>query len=173
MFKQASGIIGSEILALEANLKIGEVSDFIIEPESGKIVALLLKKRLFAPPKIVSPQDIIDIVENSILVRSQEDATSLEEVVRAKEILAGGITFLGTRVETESGTHIGKVRDFIFDYPNFVVLKLYVQTNLLRELFQNELIIPTEKIVQVTKKAIIVSDDVISGSKVKGALPAG
>lgn len=168
MFKQASSILGGQIISFKTGRKIGEVLDFVADSNSGQILALVAKKSIFGKPKkIISTVDVLEIVSKAVVVNSEESITLPEEVVRASEIIKTKIKLLGNRVKTESGKYLGRVSDFVFEMPGFNLSKLYLSENIF-SLVAGEKVIDASKIKKITKHAVIVSDDVISEEIIPG-----
>ncbi len=167
MLKQAGSIINLPIFALDKKTRVGQVYDFIIEPQVGRILAFLIKKKsIFGKVKILATEDIYNLEENTVVIEKADSITPPEEVVRAKQILQDKIKIIGNKVITESGTYLGKVEDFVFDSANYILVKLYVKTGILQDIFKGELVIPWDKIHSVTKDEIVVFDEAIK-EKVK------
>ncbi len=170
MFKEVSLLIQTPIIAATTGRRIGKVEDFIVQPDSGKILALVAKKKTpFTKMKIISASDIYEFVPGLVVVSSEEAAVEPEEIVRVNEILKQKIKIIGNKVITKSQVYVGKVDDFLIEFPTFYLAKLYVKTNILQDLFKGEIIVPADKIIKITAKAIIVENDVIQKERVKEA----
>lgn len=162
MLKQASSIINLPIFALDTKTRVGQVYDLIVDPQTGRILAFLIKKKgIFRIAKILATEDIYNLEANTVVIEKADLITPPEEVVRAKQVLQDKIKIINNKVISESGTYLGKVENFVFDSANYILVKLYVKTGILQDLFKGELIIPWGKIHSITKDAIIVFDETI------------
>jgi len=162
MLKLASTIIGLPIKNIRDGLNLGEVRDFVVDPVDGEILAISLKPHLFSSLKIISLIDIREINPEMVIVDSSDVLSEPEEVIRVKEVLGSGIKILKNKVVTESGQKLGEVYDFTFDLIEKELSRIYVKGNFIKELLSlSELIIPKEKIIKITPKAIYVEDGVI------------
>lgn len=87
-------------------------------------------------------------------------------VIRGKKII-------GLAVQTESGEELGKVYDFEFDIDFQSIVKYYIKASIMRELFDNKLIIHCNQVVSIDNDKIIVDNGIIKTKIKKGAeLPA-
>ncbi|MCK5459880.1 PRC-barrel domain-containing protein [Candidatus Parcubacteria bacterium] len=84
-----------------------------------------------------------------------------------------GKKIIGMAVQTESGEHLGKVYDFEFDVDFHSIIKYYVKASLIKDLFDNKLIIHRDQVVLIDNDKMIVGDGTIKKKIKKGAeLPA-
>jgi uncharacterized protein YrrD len=167
MLKQASSIINLPIISLDTGRKAGQVYDFIVDQETGKILACIVQKAgLFRKIKILATEDISNLGPDAVIIEKADLVTLPEEVVRAKQALDSKIKIIKNRVITESGTYLGIAEDFVFDITSWMLVKLYVRTSVFQDLFKGQLIVPYEKICSIGKNAIVVSDEAIK-EKVK------
>lgn len=169
MFKQASLVLGSQIVSFQTGRKLGEVLDFIADDNSGKILALVIKKSMFGKPKeIISTVNILEIISKFVVVRADDVISPPEEILKVSEMIKNKIKLFGNRVKTEKGVYLGRVSDFVFEMPGFNLSKLYLSANIF-SLITGEKVIDASKIKKITKKAVIVSDDAIGEEIIPGA----
>lgn len=164
MFIQASNLLKLPVAALDSQRKIGEVDKIVINPENGEIIGLLVKTGgFFKSFKLLSSQDIIDIDKNGAVTKNEENLLEIEEIIRAKKILEKKITVLGQRAITKSKKSLGKISDLLIDSETLAITKYYISS-----LFE-ERIIPADKVLKITKEAVVFSDDVIEETPVAEA----
>jgi len=73
-------------------------------------------------------------------------------IISAKQII-------GLRVETKSGQHLGRVRDFNLDADTLEIKTVYARPkNIAKELVSGDLIISRNLIISVDEKRMIVDD---------------
>ncbi|MEA2065225.1 MAG: PRC-barrel domain-containing protein [Patescibacteria group bacterium] len=80
-----------------------------------------------------------------------------------------GKKIIGLAVQTESGESLGKVYDFELDADSQLVVKYHVKESLIRELFDNKLIIYRDQVVLINNDKIVVDDGVVKKKIKKGA----
>lgn len=84
-----------------------------------------------------------------------------------------GKKIIGLAVQTESGEALGRVYDFEFDVDSQSVVKYYIKASLIRDLFDNKLIIHRDQVVFIDNDKMVVDDGVIKKKIKKGVeLPA-
>ena len=159
MLIQTSTIIGLPIAAIDSESKIGQVENIVIDPESGELAGFIVKPhQLFSKNKILSIFDVIDIDKNGLVVKSEENLLNLSEIVKIERIIKKNIKIIGQRAVTESNKHLGRVSDLLIDTESSFVVKYYLHGIL------EDRIISNDKMIKITKKALIFSDDVIMQS---------
>lgn len=76
-------------------------------------------------------------------------------VINSKKII-------GLPIETKSGEELGKIFDFGIEVESQTVLKYYVKSsNILKEMFSEELIIYSNQVISINSEKMIVKDGVI------------
>ena len=84
-----------------------------------------------------------------------------------------GKKIIGLAVQTESGESLGKVYDFEFDVDSQSVVKYYIKASLIRDLFDNKLIVHRDQVVLIDNDKMVVDDEIIKKKIKKGVeLPA-
>lgn len=157
--------MGTPIISLYNSVRIGEILDFIVDPDIGKVVGVIgettgiFKKR----NKIISVIDIRELSKQALIVDSEDVLVWQDEVVKIDNILKSKVKLFGNKVFTESGKYLGKVSDFLIDQL-FYLAKLYVDPPL-SNIFSTQLIISRDLILKITKNEIIVSDSLIEPEK--------
>ena len=171
MLKEVSSLKNMPLVSLSSDKRLGEASDFVFDPESGKFLAFSVGSPLpFHPVKFVSSSDIYEISSGAIWVRDDSALLELDEMVRVKNIKNQKIKVLGNKAITESGRKLGRVSDVVIDIDTLFIAKIYIGSGFVDTLVKGDLIIPISKILGITKKAVIVSDD-IEKEKIKQELP--
>jgi len=156
MLIQATKIIGLPVAAIDTQSKIGEVKKIVIDPENGSVLGMVVAPTgFFAKQKILSSQDIIDFDKNGIVTKSDENLLDTHEVIRIEKILANNIKIIGQKAITSSKNRLGTINDILIDLDTLAIVKYYISG-----LFQ-ERILTSDKLVKITKDALIFSDDTI------------
>ena len=136
---------------------IGKVSDLVINPVNGEIVALFTRRdRQVLLPTV----DIERIASDTVWVESLEALAMSNDIVRIDEIIRLNTPIFSNKVFTVSRQYLGEVIDFRFETNGWVLTKLDVAKKILG--------IPTEKklinssqIVRIKPNEITVRDAVV------------
>ncbi len=164
MYIQASKLIGLSVGNLDTRSKIAEIKQIFVDIKKGEIIGFLCKTGgFFGSRKIISINDVLDFDKNAIIIRSEDELSDLDEIIRIKKIIDKDLFIIGMKARTESGEDLGKVYDFIFDSEELKITKYY-----LGGIF-TEKILPAKKVVKIdeNKHEIVFSDDVIKVTKLK------
>ncbi|MFA6296858.1 MAG: PRC-barrel domain-containing protein [Patescibacteria group bacterium] len=153
--------IGATILVVSSNKEIGKINEFIINFETGKLLGFQLSEGLLKEQRILRIEDVKEIRDGNVFVDSEMSVKPLNNFGLFEELLKKEIKIKDNNVVTESGEELGKVVDFEMDDISYRLEKMYVKTGFLRKLFKGQLIISFDKIVSISKKAIVVKDDLV------------
>jgi len=168
MLIQASTILNLPVAAIEEKAKIGTVKNLIINPENGELIGLIVRKTgfIFSTNKILSGHDILDIDKNGVVTRKEENLVDIKEVIRIKKIISSKICVLNQKAVTQSGKYLGRVNDLLIESETLSIVKYYIHGIIEDKIF------PANKVIEITKKAVIFFDDVIesvSATEMEGA----
>jgi uncharacterized protein YrrD len=148
-----TSLFGLPVLSLHERMKVGSVSTALFDTDQGLLVGFLVKPNIFSKPYFLNPDEIDSIDTGAIIIKKADDLAPLEEVVRANKIYRSGFKIIGLSVKTQDNKRLGKVSDLSVSLSTGVIHSLYVQS------FLKEIIIPRERVIEITKKSIIVNDD--------------
>lgn len=162
MYIFATQLTHKAIISLQLGGMIGVVQDFIVEPATLELVAF----RCFAPEleleqPILFLRDVREIGSDCILVDDAEALASAGDVVRIQRLLDSGFHLAGTRVVTESGVYLGRVKDYTLNLETYKVQRLTIQPQPWKRLLTESYLVDREQIVDVTKERICVRDAAI------------
>lgn len=157
MYITASKIYGLPIASLDSKSKIGEVTDLVFSPEDLALIAFEVKTGNYWTHKklYLSSSDVIDFDNKGIVVRDDEALVDQSEIIRIKQISKQKYSIYGQKAITKSNKYLGKIFDLLIDTGSCMITKIYVSN------FLDERIFDVSKIVKVTPKAVIITDDVI------------
>lgn len=159
MLTKFSVIFNTNVFSLQEGFNIGKSNGFLIDSKKLKIVFLAVDTS--SATKYLAMNDIRNFNGKRILINDSKDLSEKSDLLRYKDIFEQNITLLGMRTETVSGKNLGRVCDFSFDLSSPYIEKVYVRNFIMRSLLKNPLVIGRESIVELTKKKIIVKDNVI------------
>ncbi len=160
MLITASKFIGTPILSMQASGQIGQVTDFIIEPESLKAIAFIVSGPGINPETdILDAKSIREYSSYGIVIDSEDDLTARGDVIRIDKVLELNFALNDLIVETKKGSKLGHIVNFTMTSDNFTVQQLIVRRPKLKAIIDAELTIPRSEIVEVTDDKIIVKDE--------------
>jgi uncharacterized protein YrrD len=161
MLVHAKKIIGLPVIEAISGTKIDFIKNIIIDPESGRLEALLIKKRYpWQKTRIVSFKDVSQFYADGVLVKNPECIVVASEVFKANDILKKKILLIGSSVLTQNGQKLGFLEDFIFDTTFCGLLTLIVKKSFSSE----RRIISAERILSILRKKIIIRDAIIKAA---------
>lgn len=147
-----SHAIGTEVIDDTDHQIQGRVADFLMDPDRGVIVAVLVARPFSPHPIALLSQDIV-AWGNRIHIRDAEVMGPLDEVVRLQSLIADRRTIVGQRIRTKSGIVLGKCVDIQFRTDTFDIEWVFP-----RRFLRRELALPASDILEVTEEAVIVKD---------------
>lgn len=159
-----SELIGIPVFDEYSKAPLALVQDVIIDPETGKVIAFLVKNK-----HIVVPLDVLR-VSRGIFIPDKSHILPMSEVLRVEEVFQRRIPIAGMRVVTQrEKTYLGKVVDYAIDTTHMVLTQIHVAKTFFFFHFQ-EKIISYVSIIRIEKDRIIVKD--ARGISVKEKVPA-
>lgn len=164
MQKLYSEFIGMPVFSEYSSSPLALVRDVIIDPENGKLLALLVKNNY-----IIVPMDIERTTASAIFIADKDRILPVDDVLRVKAVLTRHIAILNAKVITEK-THeyMGRIVDFEIDTTHMALTNIHVAKQILFLRF-NERIIDYKHIVRIEKHSVIVKEQAIT-SKAKIAV---
>ncbi len=160
MLKQITKLPGSKLVDLDNGETIGEIVDWIINPDERKISALTIKEPgLFKQLKVITTIDIVEYGPGMVVVRNRNAIVAPKEVVRLKNISKSKKKVIGSKVVTVSKKTLGTVEDLLFETTDSTIQKLYVKPPIISMLSKPDLIVSADKIVLIEPGKITVQDD--------------
>lgn len=144
-----------DVFSPENMRAISSVQELIFDPDSGKVIGIVIDSRR---GKVVTPMDIISI-KHSVLIRSVGDVVDVDDVLRIKEVVDSGRNVMGKKVVTESGKSLGKVVDATIDENGLSLAKIYTAKVVFGIIQHDQRIIPSKNIVEVLADKVVVKDD--------------
>lgn len=154
-------IIGSPVLVVSNNKEIGKVKELIINFETGKLLGFQLSEGLLKELRVLRLEDVKEMKDTKIFVDNDISIKPLHNFSQFEDLLKKEIKIKDNNVVTESGRELGTIVDFSLDEVSYKIDKLFVKNSFLRDLFKGKLIISFDKIISISKSAIVVKDDFI------------
>lgn len=160
MLKNITSILRAKLVDWENSQTIGEVADWIVDPDHKKISALVIKSPgLFKKNFMVATIDIVEYGPGMVIVRNQNAVVPASEIAGLDKLLKSKQKIINSPVKTQSGKHLGQVEDLLFETTDSTIQKIYIRPRMI-DLFKSaDLIIGVDKIISITPQYIIVQDD--------------
>ena len=152
MQKLYSQLIGMPVVTEYSPSPVCLVRDVVIDPETGKVVALRVKR-----DSVIAPLDI-ERINNAVIIADQDRIIPLHDILRVKNVIDMNIPVIGQRVIAErSKTLLGRVVDYEIDTTHMTLHSIHVAKVFFFFRFQ-ELIISSRSIVKISRSAITVKN---------------
>ncbi len=161
MEKYYKQILGTPIQQDDIPRPISSVKDLILDPESGKLVAIVVD---INNDQVISASDILKWGA-MVKVPISDVIVDAEEILRIEEIRRNELKIIRNKVFTEKGDFLGKVVDYSIETSSLILNKIYVQKTFLGLISFKSRLIPANKIVEIRKNKIIVKNDMVTIKK--------
>ena len=162
-----SSIINQKIISADIKLAVAYVKDIVIDPNDGKILALIVKQNIFAKKQIIASLDIIGIFKNAVIISEEDRIIDINDVVRIDQILQEKTHIFRKWAKTKSGKMLGRIDDIILETNPIEIKKYFINGSACKLCFMNlfrhrdDRLITQDDIYKITKNAVIVKNDVL------------
>ncbi|HEU5005256.1 MAG TPA: hypothetical protein VFT49_04200 [Candidatus Saccharimonadales bacterium] len=165
MLRLSASLFNQPVVSLRVGGKIATATEPIINPHNLKIIGWWCRVGGEEELQVLLADDVRDLLIDAITVNNEEALSSVEDLVRHREIIDLDFKLMGKLVRTKR-TKIGHVEDFSYNEGMFVQ-KLYVGKSLVKVLTNNATaIIDRTQIIEVTDNYILVQDtDIKAGAE--------
>jgi len=151
--------IGKKIGSLQTGKKIAEITGMIIDPRDLSIPALYIQERPISKVvKILHTADIRDSTGNIVVIDSYDDLMELTDLPKLQEVINFGFELPGILVINESKKKLGRVDSFGVIEPGWMVGKLNINKNFLKDFSTANMLIDRSQIVSIDNDKIVVKD---------------
>lgn len=121
MKRHWSQILGLPIMTLAEGAQVGYLTDVHFDPETGKVLAF---KSGFT--KVFSPTDVQAWHPSRIELSDMEAIVPAEEISRLRNFGLKRSRLFGKRVQTQSGSRLGRICDFCIESTTSSLLSIEV-----------------------------------------------
>ena len=160
MLVNASKLVGTSILSVQAGRPIATVSELIIDPNSLKTVAFKVNG-----PMVNRNENILDVSSvreysnYGIVIDDIDELMAPGDIIKISKVLELNFNLVGLKVETKKGSNLGKVVDYTLTPEDFMVQQIIVKRPMIKRFVDPELTIPRKEIVEIDDYKIIVKDE--------------
>lgn len=157
-----SQLSGSPLYCSDNEQPIGRLSAAFFNPETGRLIALLV-----GYSKVVVPVDIEKWSRDGIWIGGEDELCGLADILRIREFGFKRCHLLGKKVLSEKGETFGRVKDLTIDTQTGSLLSIEAAKGFLWFKWDAR-IFPYTDISEITDKEIILNLDSAAGKhKVK------
>jgi len=162
-----SSILNQKVISAEIKLAVAYTKDIVIDPNNGKILALVVKKNIFVKKQIITALDIIGIFKNVVIISNEDSIIDINDVVRIDQILREKNHIYRKWAKTRSGKMLGRIDDIILETNPIEIKKYFINGSACKLCFMNlfrhrdDRLITQNDIYKVTRDAVIVKNDVL------------
>ncbi len=157
MILLGSSLKSAPVMGIQSGGEIARTGNAIIDPANLTVQAYEVHSPLLAEsPLLLRVADIRELSDIGMIVDSEDEFISPEDVIKLNEIYEKHFHLLGIAVVDEKRHKLGKVVDFTLETGGFVIQQLTVRRPLLRSLNDTELLIHRSQIIEINNDAIVV-----------------
>lgn len=149
---------GTDIMSLRIGGPIAKLLSPIINPNNLYIEGWYVQDSRNNEQLVLLSQDIRDVLPQGFVVDDYEVLTSVEELVRLKEVLDLKFELLKLRVSSQGGKNYGKVADYAIETQSFYIQKLYAAQSIIKSFNGGTLSIDRSQIIEITNNRVIIED---------------
>jgi len=155
MHLSRNNLVGSAILNPDRESAFGTIKVIIVDPDSGKVLAVSLDRSI---DKVISFVDLKwDDELRTFYVLNDDVVCSRSEIIRVDKLVSEGSFLNKQKVVTESGKNLGKLYDFYFEPELAVMSKIVTKKRFI--FFSDTLVIAHNNILEVDSSFIKVRDN--------------
>lgn len=151
------------LLSLRVGAVVGSVVGHVINPHNLTIEALWVRVGGYQTPQLLLPQDIRETSPRGIIINDTDVVIDQSDAVKLQKILEMNFELIHKKV-ISGRLPIGKVGDYAIDADSYVIQKLYVDPNILRQLRSDRLTIARSQVVEVSHTYVKVKSSEIRES---------
>lgn len=175
MLINGTSLVGCPVLNLHIGGEAARVVEPIVDPNNLKIIAFRVEGKLVNEDTgdILPIERVREFSRMGMVIDSADDFAQVDDIIKVKEIVDLNFSLIGLKVVTRSNSKLGKVLDYTVEVGGWAVQQIIVQRPALKAIFDPELIIARNKIVEVDDYKVVIKDehDKVK-SKVKEVSPA-
>lgn len=162
--KKRSDVLDLSVICVDEGIEYGKVRELIIDPESGKVVYLIIDDgEWYLGAKYLEFQNILGIGRDAVTTQSVDNIKKIKEDDEVLELVKKGIKIIGAKVYSQSGEYIGLIDEYYIDEEDGAIIKCQLKGTSGDNMIACSSIVTYGKSVLVvednTKKNIISSDD--------------
>lgn len=161
MLINGSSLVNCPILSLHVGSEVARVAELVIDPNNLKIIAFRVEGKVINDDTgdILPADSVREFSRMGMIIDSVDELVHADDVIRIKQILDLNFNLVGLKVTTRQKAKIGKVMDCVVNAGDWAVQQIIVQRPAIKALFDPELVISRQKIIEVTDYEVIIKDE--------------
>ncbi len=130
----------------------------IINPNNLKVDGWYCQDRFSKDTLILLSQDVRDFIKQGLVINDHDNLSTVDELIRLKDILNLNFELLGKPVVTLSKQKIGKVSYFAVEIDSLNIQKIYLTRPILKNLSGGSLGVDRSQIIEITNRKIVIQE---------------
>lgn len=159
MLINGSALSGMPVLSLHMGGPVAKVAMPVIDPNTLKIIALLVEGQVRGLGDILDVNDVRELANIGIIIDSTDVLSQAGDVVKIDEVRKLNFNLVGLKVETKKGTRLGRVTDYTVESKSMMIQQIIVRRPLIKAIVDPELVINRKEIVEITDYKVIVRSE--------------
>ncbi|MBN1485104.1 MAG: PRC-barrel domain-containing protein [Chloroflexia bacterium] len=153
--KKMRDLKGMVVLTLREGEQLGRISGMLVDPDSARVVALVLNKRTPSGElQVIATANIYRVGEAAITVEDRGAMVAISRIPRFQTLAQTKSAIRGKAVLTEEGENLGRVADVLIDAETFEI-----QAVLLKAFLREGRRIPAEQIRTIGPDVLVVQKE--------------
>lgn len=144
---------------------VGRVHRLVIDPDSRKVVGLLLATRLGKEARCLPYRNIHSVGEHAVTVRGMDAISRLSELPDIEDVVRSQRRIYNSPILTEDGSFVGDVDEFTVNTQSGRIDSLLISGGLIHDLFKGQAALPAHFVVTIGEDATIVRDQAVTALK--------
>lgn len=175
MILPASALLNSNILS-RGHLVIGRLTNFIVSPDNLKVIGLEVEAPDYKHALAIRIDDVIEVNNLGVVVNDSSSLIKPSMDTKILNVYKLHFSLTKYQVRDKKKHLLGRLINFTIDTDTNEVYQLIIKRPFIKSFSDPELTIPTEKIIEITDKEIIIDNekeqkaDVIK-EKIKDLIP--
>lgn len=113
---RSRNILGSPVFAMDKGENLGQVKDYVFDPEKKAIIALIITgSKRFGEEKILPLENIKALGQQAITIENSQALKTKGEIPEISALLKKRAGIIGINVITANGSSLGRATDFFID----------------------------------------------------------
>lgn len=149
-------------MSLQTGTELARTISPIVDPRQLTIAAFYVDgPRLEDSPSVLYPSDIRELSDIGIIVDDATKLTSLDGLVRLKEIIDFNFEIIGLKVIDEHKRKLGKISGFSVETGDYAIMQIYTEQSLIRSLSTAGNVIHRSQVISVNNSVMVVQSPTV------------
>lgn len=148
---KTADLLGKTIISVENARTLGKIKDVVYDPEKNRVTAFLVEEGdIISKPNLLPVNEIDDIDQNSVFVKSEKAIKPQQEVF---DTIENETELSNSLVEKDTGEKIGLLKDMFFEAKSGKVNNFVVKGGRATRK------VPVKKVIDAKSDKTIISDE--------------